>query len=424
MNQRRADVLIIGFYEDLVADLLRSDAVGVVHVLEEPDLLAEAARPYRENPRVRFVAGQYQQSSDGAAVAIDMYRRRQYNLVIPGREYGVRLAHRIAEKLGLPTPGGVACEASTDKLALRQLTAGTRLCHGRYASITSAADIRRMFDGRTLMLKPRSRHGSIGVVQVRSAGEIQSQWDSVLSSAQQGAVTAERALSWEYMAEDFVTGFAEVSIESVVHDGEIIFSNVTLKSMNGTLHYSPTGHTIPGPVTATEIRSLRQAERRLLELLGMRVGILHSEWICRQDAPHLVEFAARYPGGKLARAIEAVYGANLADLWINALLGRLTARVGHPDGFAAIGYMTCPPGIISNVRGEDFLKNAPWVAEYKVSAAIGKRVYTMNSFMDRLGYYICVAPSLGELAERMSAAAAAVTVSSVPVPPGSSADMS
>lgn len=392
-------VAIIGFFADLVQDLLRSDPDLKVLVVEEADILRTLDPNWHHHPRVSFRAGSYQQSTAAVDVAVAWHRSTPFNAVLAGREYGVPAVQMTCDQLSLSSPGARASSLSTDKLLLRESLAGSGLTAGRFAAVTSITDILAFYADRPLVLKPRSRHASLGVVRIDNRSDVESAWERCLGAATQGGLTRQRELSWALMVEELIVGLAEYSRESLVHNGELFFSNTTMKWMDVAQTFSPLGHTVPAPIRHEEEQALAYVERQLLEQIQYQSGLIHSEWIRSADGFHLVEYAVRYPGGKLAALIDKTYGVNLADGLLAALSDDFTAPpTAHPRGVAAVLFL--PP--TSDVAALKHLATSTdWMT---VSAAvIGQTPTTaqLRNAFDRVGEVIVTAPTHKALAERV-----------------------
>lgn len=403
-------ILTVGFSGDLVSDLLRAHPQNRVLVIEEADLIQSIDASWTANSRVSVRPGAYQQNLEAVAVGAEWFENDPFHAVIAGREYGVRAVHLMAERLGLPGVGSTAAELSTDKLAMRTTAARLGLTTGRFAPVGSPAEIRAFMGDGPVVLKPRSRHASLGVVRIDTAAEIDSAWDQAVSSHQQGGVTRLRPMRWDYMVEDFVAGRGEFSIESLVRDGAVVFSNVTQKKMNASGHFSPLGHVLPADIPRGLAEELRNAERRLLTGVAMADGISHSEWIWTSAGLHLVECAFRFPGGGLGRLIESVYQVNLAGALVRLLAGETAVVAAPPHGVGAVHFLTGGDGRLVSVDGADFLEAVDWVTEYRVWVPADGQISRVRNSLDRIGYVMVRADTHAELDERLREVAAKVTI--------------
>lgn len=394
-------ILVIGFYSDLVEDLLRAHPQHRVLVIEEADLIESMDPRWLENPRVRLRPGAYQQSLEAVDVGVAWFRSEPFDAVVAGREYGVRATQSIAARLGLRGPGQTAVELCTDKLAMREMAARHGLTKGRFAAVDSPSDVRSFMADSSVVLKPRSRHASLGVVRIDTADDVEAAWRRAVSSQDQGGLTQSRHMHWDYMVEEFVAGSGEFSIESLVRDGAAVFSNITQKSMKNASHFSPTGHVLPADITDEIASALRDAESLLLKCAEIADGIAHSEWIWTDTGPHLVECAARFPGGGLSRLLESVYGLNIADSLVRLLAGEESLPNARPNGVAAVHFLAGKEGKLISVEGLDFLQLTDWVTDYRISITAGAEISRMCNSLHRIGHVMVTADTHADLAERL-----------------------
>ncbi|WP_377325833.1 ATP-grasp domain-containing protein [Pimelobacter simplex] len=408
-GHRAPAVLVVGFYEDLVADLLRGHPERRVLLVEQPELVPSIGPCWRAHPRLAVREGRYVDSGDAVSVARDWARTTSFDAVVAGREYGVVAAATIAELLGGRGPGVAAALLATDKLALREALAGTSLTTGRFAAAGSPADLRVFVRERAAVLKPRSRHASLGVERIDGPHDVGTAWARALAAESVGGV-AEHRQRWDYLVEELVEG-PEYSVESLVADGQVVFSNLTQKLM-AAAHFSPVGHVVPGRAVPAVVARLQDAERAFAAVAGVRDGLLHSEWIWTEAGPHLVECALRYPGGRLARLVELAHGVNLADAWARLANGERPVADRQPRGVVAgVQYLHGPPP-----GGRAALVALDGVVEVEVGAARSDDVRGdagPRHSLDRRGHVIVTARDHDELDARMVAIAACLRLPAV-----------
>src|SRR5439155_6609845 len=121
----------------------------------------------------------------------------------------------------------------------------------------------------------------------------------------------------------------ELSVESLVQDGRVIFASATDKETTES-HASTFVELAHGvPTAREEVRGpLLRANARLLDLLGFQDGIAHSEWRIGPDGrPLLMEIAGRTPGDGLLPLYQLATGAPLEPEIIRIALGE---RASYP----------------------------------------------------------------------------------------------
>ncbi|OSM94726.1 ATP-grasp domain-containing protein [Lonsdalea populi] len=241
----------------------------------------------------------------------------------------------IADALGLRSPG------------LR----ATRVCRSKYLqrfylssfsplSRVIAPEKREEIDWHTLpwplIVKPATRHSSSGVISVDN--EQQAQAALVGYPPYETLLLEQRVEGQEY------------SVESLVQDGEIIFSSVTHK-MTTDQHsntFVELAHTVPG--SGPENALLLEAAQQVLHVLAFSDGIAHSEWRLGCDGkPYLMEIAARTPGDGILPLYRLACGEPLESAIIKIMLGE-KASYPTPGRVARQVYLEHSLGVLKDVQ--------------------------------------------------------------------------
>lgn len=96
----------------------------------------------------------------------------------------------------------------------------------------------------------------------------------------------------------------EIACECWIHDGEIVFMNIS--------EYVHLGHSVfvpPSPALEARREEVRAMNERLVDAFGIRSGFIHPEWFLADDGSiHFGEVAYRVPGGNAFELIARAYG--------------------------------------------------------------------------------------------------------------------
>lgn len=373
------NVLVIGWNPPLVSDLSEDPDLSV-HVLEEPSLLHEVPSG------VPAIAARYQQDDAYRATVPALHAEHAYDVILPGREYGVPAAQWLSDRLGLPSVGDLATRASVDKSFLRRTLADSGLPHVRSAVVTGREEVEDFFDGRPIVLKPANRHASIGVVRIEHAERIPAAW-AAATSPDEGKATIDRDLDWTYIAEDWVPG-EEFSVESVFSPTGETFHNITEKTVIGGGRFTPLRHVAPAPLDADARARLLAAQEDLARVLGVKRGLIHAEW--KQDGERcwIIELSVRYPGGRIPLIVRNATGVNLARAWVDSLLGRSEGAARSVEGAAGVAFVRHPPGRFVRIDGlpEPGTDTAPGVIASGWSAEPGELLRPLDDAAARKGF--------------------------------------
>ncbi|WP_243422224.1 ATP-grasp domain-containing protein [Micromonospora globispora] len=277
----RDEMVVVGASLGVLRWLGEQLPPGSVVLVEEPDVIRRRglAGLVAEVPAVsRVVPAEYQ---TGLAVNALLDREpglAAARLVLPGLEYAVGAAARLAERLGLPGAGVEAADIFSDKHRMRLLADAAGLANPAYELVDSPAQATALADrwGGRCVLKPTRRSGSLGVQLIADPAEIARAW-AVTAEPEPTVEATERGLPTGVLVEQTLVG-PEYSVELLVADGEPIFANVTDKRLLGGRFPVETGHTVPAALPETDRRALRDVAIRLAGAAGFRTGVVHSEW--------------------------------------------------------------------------------------------------------------------------------------------------
>jgi len=399
--------VLVGFAAALLTELDDLLPAGSVTVVEDPHAV-EARDVRRRLDAFRCVAGlQVVPLQDEARPqdAVDRIRRPPaVTAVLPGLEYSAVVAAAVAEAWGLPGAGLGAARTLRDKLALRAAVAGPGIAQPRWRRVASAAEVRTALAdlGGRGVLKPSNRQASVGVELLEPGDDVEAAWTRTTAADEPNlwATSSDRS---GFLVEERLTG-PEASVEAIVHDRRVVFSNVTAKSVRPGRFPVETGHLVPAPLDPAARRALEDATAALVRVVGFGSGVLHAEWIVVDGVPHLVECAGRLPGDRIHRLIDQAYGTSLVRDMLTVLSGDVPA-VPPAARTAAIGFLDAVPGTVTRVRGVDEARALAGVTEVQVGVAAGDEVHDVQNSWHRPGHVMVVADDHHE-AERLLVRAA------------------
>ncbi|MGW5731489.1 MULTISPECIES: ATP-grasp domain-containing protein [Streptomyces] len=408
-----AQVVFVGYNAAYLRAIDGSVPDGSVVVLEEPDIirkrdLRDAAG--RFGCLERIVPTSYQQSAGALDLAAELEARRPVAAVVPGLEYAVPAAAALAEKLGLPGATEHAAQALRDKARLREVCDAAGVRGPRWREVYGPEDILDFAGDGPVVVKPANRQASVGVQLLDSvdAASAARAWERT-SSADEYEQVPDRALTWRFLAEERLRG-PEYSVEALVRDGEIIFHNVTAKTVIPGPYPVELGHLLPAPLDRATQTAFETAMRALIGATGYRTGILHAEWILTDSGPALVECAGRCPGDYLIDLNDLAYGTRIRLALIDLLAGRPVTLPRTARAVAAIRFLAAEPGTVTKVAGTHAARALPGVRDVEVDVEAGQEVLPWTSSWDRAGHVIATGPDAASARRRALDAEAAVRI--------------
>lgn len=333
--------------------------------------------------------------------------------IVTSSEYAVTVAARAAARLGVPGAAPGAVEQCRDKRRQRAALQRAGVPVPSFAavgSVTTAIDA-ALGIGFPVVCKPVDGTGSRGVRFCPDQSSLAAHSHRLL--ARRYDERGQRTLPW-ILVEEYVEGH-EVSVETFGHR-RVEVVGVADKHLGPLPAFVETGHDVP----ATPSAGVVEVARRAVEALGVGWGPAHTEVRLSPSGPVVVEVNPRLAGGQIPVLVRLATGVDLIGATIDLAVGETPTLPAPGPGFASIRFLVAPfEGRVLRVGGKAGAAATPGVVDVVVSTTPGQRVGGTDSFLDRVGHVITVAPTAGEArtaAERaLSALELELTATDAPV---------
>jgi len=325
--------------------------------------------------------------------------------VVAFGEPHVMAAALICDELALPGPGLRAAAVSRDKALQRRLFARHGIAQpASYLpeDVEAAAD---WAEGRyPVIAKPADGTGSRAVRLIAGEAGLRA-WHA--EHAGDGAVLIEQCL----------TG-PEYSVECVVHRGELVFTEPTLKHTTAPPYFVELGHTVPAGLSGAERSGVDRLADQVARAMGMRDGVMHLEFRMEDTGPHLMEVAVRTPGDHIFEVHELAHGVSLFEAAISVALGDRPDLPARRAGAAAVRFPTVAPGRVEGLAGVAATRRLPTVADLQIDVAVGDAVGPVRSSRDRVATVLLRAGDADGLARAEKTVADLLRITTSAEPPG------
>ncbi len=399
-----AQVLFVGYNAAYLRAIDGRIPSKSVVVIEEPDIIRKRElhnAPSGIDCLDRIVPARYQQSTEAIDVAVELATTRPVAAVVPGLEYAVPMAAALAAKFGLPGASEPAAQALRDKVRLREVAGAGGVRNPRWREVYGPGDILAFAGDGAVVVKPANRQASVGVQLLDSvdATTAVQAWERTSTAAEYEQVP-DRPLDWRFLAEERLRG-PEYSVEALVQRGEIVFENITAKTVIAGPYPVELGHLLPAPLDHGTRIAFETAIRDLVDALGFETGILHAEWILTESGPTLVECAGRCPGDYLIDLIDMAYDTRIRVTLIDLLAGRPVTLPRSSQRTSAIRFLTAEPGTVTEVTGVDTATTLAGIRAAEVDVKVGQEVRPWASSWDRAGHVIATGPDADTTRQRV-----------------------
>ncbi|MER7667493.1 ATP-grasp domain-containing protein [Kitasatospora sp. NPDC096128] len=348
-------------------------------------------------------------SVDAVAAALEPFHAAgRLSGVMTVTDYNIPLVAEVAARFGLPGLSPAAARNCRDKLLMRQACQEAGVAVPGFHQAIGEEDALAAADrfGYPCVVKPMTESASIGVTLCRTPDEVLAAYRDITSSSTDFRGQPRRPGA---LVEEYLLGF-EVSVESVLVDGERRFLGVTDKALGPHPYFVEMGDTFPSMLSAPVRAECTELARRALEAVGHDFGAAHVEVKMTADGPRIVEVNGRMPGAEITQLIREATGVYLQREVVKLHAGRPADLTPSRDRAAASRYLAArQAGILSGVDGADLARRVPGVVEVDLEAHPGDRVRPAESNLDLLGYVVATGDTTGDAVRRAEAALGQLT---------------
>lgn len=273
---------------------------------------------------------------------LDWSRDHRIRGVLAIAEEFVEVTGLIADLLGLPSPGLRATRVCRDKHLQRRYLPEWSPRSQLAGSATTASF--------PAIVKPVGREASSGVRRVETPAALA----EALTTYDDGE---------QVLVEELVVG-PEVSVESLVQNGQIIFASVTGKVTTASGYFVELGHSVPDTgLDSAQRQAVLDANAAVLRRLEFADGIAHAEYRVRADGSvALMEIAARTPGDNIGVLYHLACGTPLESALLNIVLGE-PASYPAATRYARGVYYEHGDGVLRDVVAPEADVPVTWISE-------------------------------------------------------------
>ena len=238
--------------------------------------------------------------------------------VVATTELSVPITAYVANKLGLLGNAVDVAEVITDKYRNRECIKNlTDLLSPKYVESSSIEDIIMSDIPYPMILKPVCLGGKRGITVVNNEDELTSAFEYATSFFRTGVKP-------QIIAEQFLVGGMECSVESISFNGHHTIVQITQKDSSGAPHCVELGHHQPAPLSKELWNKVVCGVSSGLTAIGVENGPCHTEVKIIDGKVYLIEFNARPGGGHIWwPMVELSTGFDIMAAVVEAAMGVL-----------------------------------------------------------------------------------------------------
>lgn len=389
-------IVLVGFTMAAVNSLQNMEEKYRVLIIEEPDIIRKRKidSMIKEKDVIYDLMSFEYQTPYGADQLFSLLRHLNVISVAPAVEYATVCAARLAERFNLPGASYGASLILRDKSMLRKVTSAFGILNPASQNINSLIEAEKFMSERTghVVLKPSNRQGSVGTVIVQDEKNLRDAWE--LSQVRdEGVMVPDREFISETLIEEFIKG-DEYSVEALIINDKMVFSNVTQKILFPGLRPVEKGHIVPALIDTGLKNSLISQTEKVLESVGFQNGVVHCEWIDSGNGLYLVECAGRFAGDGIVELIERAYEYDLVKNYHRLLRKQIIES--PPDvnkEWALVHFYGGDEGIVNNVEIKHDVLESLDCFNFSLTVSVGLKTHFPSSSWERLGSVMTLASS-------------------------------
>ncbi|MCP5436266.1 MAG: ATP-grasp domain-containing protein [Chromatiaceae bacterium] len=179
----------------------------------------------------------------------------------------------------------------------------------------------------------------------------------------------------------------EASIESFVNGGQIRFVNTTRYVEKRHVNF------VPADLDEAVLSAMLELNRRVLRALKINWGITHLEVYLTEAGLLFGEIALRPPGGYIMNAMRHAYGFDPWAAFVAMELNESFAFPQGPSGYACVEVLHPGSGRVTEVRGEQLVREHPATREFRLKVVVGDVIGERQGAGEDVGYLLHLSPS-------------------------------
>ncbi len=290
-------------------------------------------------------------------------------------------------RLGLAPAGIEVADRCTDKVAMKRAAAAHEIPCTAWRAVFAETDPGELGAalGFPVVLKRKRSSGSRGMVVAHDAD----------------AIT--RALQSCDLAERFVHG-REMSVESFVVDGRVVFVNPTEYLV--PLH----ANVLPAELGTPERERILALNERVIAAMGVVTGITHVELFLSEQGPLFGEIAIRPPGGRIMSCLRRAWGFDPWEAWLRLELGGQVEFPPRARRAAGVWVLHPGAGIVESMGDPERVKELPGVRRVVCRVAPGDRVLRREGTGQDVGFIQVQGADRDQVAEYLQRAHAELAI--------------
>jgi biotin carboxylase len=181
----------------------------------------------------------------------------------------------------------------------------------------------------------------------------------------------------------------EVSVEIIVHKGQVNILAITDKQTLGKPYFVEVGHAEQSQKSKEVKDAISDLATRAVKAVGIDNSPAHVEIMVAKDGPKMVELGSRMGGGCITtHLVPLSTGIDMIECVMDMTLGLEPDLMPKFNKGSALRHIVGVEGIIESIKGINDAQNIPGVIEVTMLKDVGSECHYFKNGSDRVGYVI------------------------------------
>lgn len=184
----------------------------------------------------------------------------------------------------------------------------------------------------------------------------------------------------DYYYEKMIKG-KEGSVESLIQDSEILFSNITEYYKFGACNK------VPAHFSKSVQAKILKLNKDIIKALNLKSGLTHLEYYINDDGVFFGEIAIRPPGGYIMDALALSYHTNFWEIYISLELG-FSITIPQLKQYSASMIIHPGEGMVKSIDGIEEVEKIESLEKMKIKMAVGDIIPKREGVGQDYGYVL------------------------------------
>ncbi|MFN2747964.1 ATP-grasp domain-containing protein [Bacillus sp. z60-18] len=314
------------------------------------------------------------------SVAKEIHDKEPLDAIFTFKEAGLFNVSKLQQAFHLKGNPPSVVQACLDKYKTRQLLKKAGLCSPGFKLCRNVEEVYDFWhkSEHPIILKPRSRQGSVGVIKVEKQEDIEACFKECSKHDDEESI----------LAEEFIEG-QEISIEAVVCQGKVGIFGVTEKQLYpGT--FVELGHISPYQGQKKYQDFYKDLVMEVVHAVGIVFGPLHIEGYHTNKGFVVGEVHTRYGGDNIVTITEIAMKCDMHTPIFAELAGvpyQPESKLAQNE-VCAVRFLETNQGVVSAIEGLGELKRMGNLVDFHINCNVGDTIGPIKNSYDRAGWVI------------------------------------